>query len=202
MMTYICDQCTTYEACMIDFDAQTWCSSCWNTAAERSAQSGDLAPFCVNIPFVMVYCRRSEEHTSELQSHHDLVCRLLLEKKKTDERVRRACDEPPPICEASFPTKAHRTTLGLPLCRPIAHPRGGRLSTSTAAERAASGRARGGSRAAGGECVLGETVAVFQHAQVWLGEVGCGAGGGAADPVTGASRGAEPIGLALCLFFF
>src|SRR5437773_5701012 len=27
-------------------------------------------------------CRRSEEHTSELQSHHDLVCRLLLEKKK------------------------------------------------------------------------------------------------------------------------
>src|SRR5260221_3158288 len=31
---------------------------------------------------------RSEEHTSELQSHSDLVCRLLLEKKKkkqTDE---------------------------------------------------------------------------------------------------------------------
>src|SRR5437773_5018904 len=26
---------------------------------------------------------RSEEHTSELQSHHDLVCRLLLEKKNT-----------------------------------------------------------------------------------------------------------------------
>src|SRR5437773_3287088 len=28
---------------------------------------------------------RSEEHTSELQSHHDLVCRLLLEKKKKQE---------------------------------------------------------------------------------------------------------------------
>src|SRR5437667_7481090 len=27
---------------------------------------------------------RSEEHTSELQSHHDLVCRLLLEKKKKE----------------------------------------------------------------------------------------------------------------------
>src|SRR5437773_5761145 len=26
----------------------------------------------------------SEEHTSELQSHHDLVCRLLLEKKSAD----------------------------------------------------------------------------------------------------------------------
>src|SRR5260370_28440686 len=29
---------------------------------------------------------RSEEHTSELQSHLNLVCRLLLEKKKTDQR--------------------------------------------------------------------------------------------------------------------
>src|SRR5438034_7934491 len=28
---------------------------------------------------------RSEEHTSELQSHSDLVCRLLLEKKKKNE---------------------------------------------------------------------------------------------------------------------
>src|SRR5690242_21413615 len=27
-------------------------------------------------------CDRSEEHTSELQSHVNLVCRLLLEKKK------------------------------------------------------------------------------------------------------------------------
>src|SRR5476649_2880890 len=31
-------------------------------------------------------CRRSEEHTSELQSHSDLVCRLLLEKKKPNTR--------------------------------------------------------------------------------------------------------------------
>src|SRR5437773_4250979 len=30
---------------------------------------------------------RSEEHTSELQSHHDLVCRLLLEKKKKKQEV-------------------------------------------------------------------------------------------------------------------
>src|SRR5438034_2316138 len=33
-------------------------------------------------PFVL----RSEEHTSELQSHSDLVCRLLLEKKKKKKR--------------------------------------------------------------------------------------------------------------------
>src|SRR6266540_429805 len=33
-------------------------------------------------PRIMGIGPRSEEHTSELQSHHDLVCRLLLEKKK------------------------------------------------------------------------------------------------------------------------
>src|SRR5437588_1943255 len=31
---------------------------------------------------------RSEEHTSELQSHSDLVCRLLLEKKKKKKKHR------------------------------------------------------------------------------------------------------------------
>src|SRR5438034_5542570 len=31
---------------------------------------------------------RSEEHTSELQSHSDLVCRLLLEKKKTNKKTK------------------------------------------------------------------------------------------------------------------
>src|SRR4051812_5236052 len=31
--------------------------------------------------------RRSEEHTSELQSHVNIVCRLLLEKKKTTARA-------------------------------------------------------------------------------------------------------------------
>src|SRR5260221_10697866 len=33
-------------------------------------------------PMPRVVSGRSEEHTSELQSHSDLVCRLLLEKKK------------------------------------------------------------------------------------------------------------------------
>src|SRR5260370_5393469 len=31
---------------------------------------------------VWIFDRRSEEHTSELQSHLNLVCRLMLEKKK------------------------------------------------------------------------------------------------------------------------
>src|SRR5260370_41102843 len=33
--------------------------------------------------------RRSEEHTSELQSHLNLVCRLLLEKKKINKTIAR-----------------------------------------------------------------------------------------------------------------
>src|SRR5436190_7043363 len=36
--------------------------------------------------------RRSEEHTSELQSHSDLVCRLLLEKKKAHSSKRRIAE--------------------------------------------------------------------------------------------------------------
>src|SRR5260221_4854282 len=40
---------------------------------------------------------RSEEHTSELQSHSDLVCRLLLEKKKNDADLHSATQ-----CPAGF----------------------------------------------------------------------------------------------------
>src|SRR2546427_8441389 len=47
---------------------------------------------------------RSEEHTSELQSQSNLVCRLLLEKKKHD----------PPACVAG--PEARRASLGLPTC--------------------------------------------------------------------------------------
>src|SRR5260221_10817090 len=48
--------------------------------------------------------RRSEEHTSELQSHSDLVCRLLLEKKKNRMRHSPRCggwtSEPNPSARA------------------------------------------------------------------------------------------------------
>src|SRR5260370_11933614 len=40
--------------------------------------------------------RRSEEHTSELQSHLNLVCRLLLEKKKNCHSSQRSHSAPPP----------------------------------------------------------------------------------------------------------
>src|SRR5207249_8755318 len=65
---------------------------------DRLAQDGELALEIGAQPFTLVSCVpqqqacllelrvngwRSEEHTSELQSRFDLVCRLLLEKKKT-----------------------------------------------------------------------------------------------------------------------
>src|SRR5260370_32639621 len=50
----------------------------------RDALNHHLSPF-ERQPAALDHAQRgrSEEHTSELQSHLNLVCRLLLEKKKT-----------------------------------------------------------------------------------------------------------------------
>src|SRR5438067_10771632 len=54
---------------------------------------------------------RSEEHTSELQSRFDLVCRLLLEKKKHTRKITKALGSMRSgysyanHCPTSFPTK-------------------------------------------------------------------------------------------------
>src|SRR5438034_5528425 len=48
--------------------------------AVRSLAPDDLRAAGAQLVLANTY--RSEEHTSELQSHSDLVCRLLLEKKK------------------------------------------------------------------------------------------------------------------------
>src|SRR5260221_7609572 len=55
---------------------------------------------------------RSEEHTSELQSHSDLVCRLLLEKKKQNLQLyhlsARALTGAEQYCSAFFLLPRHR----------------------------------------------------------------------------------------------
>src|SRR5207248_8503152 len=53
--------------------------------AEAEQAIPDLEFLCVleEADHVAISRIRSEEHTSELQSPYDLVCRLLLEKKKT-----------------------------------------------------------------------------------------------------------------------
>src|SRR5256885_4656365 len=56
---------------------------------------------------------RSEEHTSELQSPCNLVCRLLLEKKKTAPRA------PPPLSRTHAPLAPPAPhTLSAPTVRP------------------------------------------------------------------------------------
>src|SRR2546430_13597637 len=60
--------------------------SAWSTASSNNptamfqfTASPALAP---RSDYICQLCQRSEEHTSELQSQSNLVCRLLLEKKK------------------------------------------------------------------------------------------------------------------------
>src|SRR5699024_11609798 len=51
----------------------------------QSPKSQQVMSYVAIIVFVIVgFIGRSEEHTSELQSRLDLVCRLLLEKKKNN----------------------------------------------------------------------------------------------------------------------
>src|SRR5438105_9486398 len=53
----------------------------FQSMASRRADKGHL-----RFPSLSLDSGRSEEHTSELQSRVDLVCRLLLEKKKSIEQ--------------------------------------------------------------------------------------------------------------------
>src|SRR5205807_5241062 len=56
-----------------------------------------------------VHARRSEEHTSELQSPCNLVCRLLLEKKKKKQTGKRKVRKTNPMHTRNL--KPHKTDL-------------------------------------------------------------------------------------------
>src|SRR5258708_30064833 len=62
----------------------------WNVMFNRGAVPDRRDPVLASPMFNRIKDARSEEHTSELQSPDHLVCRLLLEKKKTtrSKRVR------------------------------------------------------------------------------------------------------------------
>src|SRR2546430_12992906 len=59
-----------------------WRGSCGSVGSVRGTGSPSSAP---TIRPSWRRCSRSEEHTSELQSQSNLVCRLLLEKKKKNQ---------------------------------------------------------------------------------------------------------------------
>src|SRR5260370_29491230 len=66
----------TIERCIEEcLQCLRWCAQC---RAESLEQDPIMMRECIRL--------RSEEHTSELQSHLNLVCRLLLEKKNTHNR--------------------------------------------------------------------------------------------------------------------
>src|SRR5260370_1438848 len=60
----------------------------WESSSANRPRDGLMIPI-LSSGFASARKSRSEEHTSELQSHLNLVCRLLLEKKK-NKRERRS----------------------------------------------------------------------------------------------------------------
>src|SRR6476660_4029608 len=75
----------------------------FRSATARSRRGGRGVP-----PASRRWPRRSEEHTSELQSPDHLVCRLLLEKKKRD-----SPQSSTNICRTSTTTSSIEWSLGL-----------------------------------------------------------------------------------------
>src|SRR5690606_41078161 len=57
-------------------------SSSLSADVSKRREADTLKSFSWRLPSVIRMASRSEEHTSELQSRENLVCRLLLEKKK------------------------------------------------------------------------------------------------------------------------
>src|SRR2546430_4121497 len=55
----------------------------FRSPASTTSSRGDTS----RLPVCLRACCRSEEHTSELQSQSNLVCRLLLEKKKASATI-------------------------------------------------------------------------------------------------------------------
>src|SRR5947199_6612083 len=68
---------------------------------DQSAKDGAIL-LAANKSLERAKRRRSEEHTSELQSLRHLVCRLLLEKKKNNARKNDARLDQGQCCEQAF----------------------------------------------------------------------------------------------------
>src|SRR5256886_2498156 len=105
------------------FSVEPRCSprAFWSCAGVRSPSATSRSPsrrltgcpsfWCACA--ISFYCTRSEEHTSELQSQSNLVCRLLLEKKKFHETNLDLTRPLPPLnlYDPDFPVYTHRRFL-------------------------------------------------------------------------------------------
>src|SRR5690349_22833418 len=90
------------------FPYTTLFRSCRSSRALSCPTSGTTQETWLIEPGVMRYAARSEEHTSELQSRRDLVCRLLLEKKKKN----RTQDEQHPLTiNEQYPKRHYNITM-------------------------------------------------------------------------------------------
>src|SRR6267378_6189079 len=69
-----------FAACAAGCPSEITCTS--RTGASACSRAASAPSTHMRTGYSAVPARRSEEHTSELQSRRDLVCRLLLEKKK------------------------------------------------------------------------------------------------------------------------
>src|SRR5690242_21226297 len=84
---------TLFRSCVLRFASeahpQLFDAGRYPALAAHAAHCEALPPFR-DIVQPLAPPKRSEEHTSELQSHVNLVCRLLLEKKKKKLHVKSA----------------------------------------------------------------------------------------------------------------
>src|SRR5256886_9292233 len=91
------------------FPYTTLFRSHWSRVDDVLKQAGDVSGK------VIVSCSlpmRSEEHTSELQSQSNLVCRLLLEKKKKNRTYENNVPVPMMYCERSCVLMIGSSKLG------------------------------------------------------------------------------------------
>src|SRR5207237_3808277 len=65
---------------LLDRYALSICSADFNEWIRKNATTESTYSYLFTMEYEMPEFNRSEEHTSELQSHLNLVCRLLLEK--------------------------------------------------------------------------------------------------------------------------
>src|SRR5260221_7715336 len=81
---------TLFRSLAVTHQRRGLCAMMLSTRVLKSSEFGKRRrPLNSFFPLAKNVGVRSEEHTSELQSHSDLVCRLLLEKKKQTTYMKR-----------------------------------------------------------------------------------------------------------------